>query len=63
MKDTRSRSTRENYEAGKNAREWGARNYYNHQKKQGKDPSFSECQRHVNERADLCDKKRERGES
>lgn len=62
MKDNSSRSTRENFEAGKNAREWGARNYYNHCKKQGKDPSFSECERYVKERADLVDKKRERGE-
>lgn len=45
--------------ARKNAREDGAKHLYEHEKRLGKDPSYESCQRHVNERADIQDKRKD----
>lgn len=60
-KDWSKGTAAEREEAGRNAREWGARNLYNHEKKKGNDPSFDSVQRYINERADIVDKQKERG--
>lgn len=41
------------------AREITARNYYEHQVKQGKQPSYDSVKREVNERADRQDKRKD----
>lgn len=50
-----------NYESRRKARENGARALLEHERKLGRDPSFESCQRRMNERADICDVKKDRG--
>ena len=60
LKDPKSRSESERYEAGKFAREVTARNYHRHLEKQGVYQSFESVQRYINDRADVVDKKQGR---
>lgn len=62
IKDWSKGTTAERQEAGQNARDWGTRNYLNHLRKQGRDATESEARAYINERAEICDKRRERGE-